>query len=287
MFNNEKVPYIGDFESTDDLISDDVPPLSGILSYNPNVYSEDVLKMQKRLNEIYAGVSGYKKIKEDGYFGSETLAAVNRYKEEHGLWNFGEYEGKVGETTWNHMFTSEPKVNSTGGQGNDKPVIANSQGSGNGLTDAPIELLGQAQVYAEFGGARRIVSLTDLQSGKTFNISWASSPGYHTDWSPATAEDVEIIKSILPNGEWSWDPRPAVVTIDGRQIAVGIHLRPHAQNFAPGNGLPSASNERPKDGWGPGGHMCMYYGDSPPNNSDWDKRMNEAARIAFNWGKGE
>ena len=123
--------------------------------------------------------------------------------------------------------------------------------------------------------------------GRLFNISWASSPGYHTDWSPATAEDVEIIKSILPNGEWSWDPRPAVVTIDGRQIAVGIHLRPHAQNFALGNGLPSASNERPKDGWGPGGHMCMYYGDSPPNNSDWDKRMNEAARIAFNWGKGE
>jgi cell wall-associated NlpC family hydrolase/uncharacterized membrane-anchored protein YhcB (DUF1043 family) len=82
-----------------------IPPLSGVLSYNPNVYSEEVLMMQKRLNEIYAGVSGYKKIKEDGYFGPETLEAVNRYKEEYGLWNFGEYEGKVGETTWNHMFS--------------------------------------------------------------------------------------------------------------------------------------------------------------------------------------
>ena len=116
MFNNEKVPYIGDFESTDDLISDDVPPLSGILSYNPNVYSEEVLMMQRRLNEIYAGVSGYKKIKEDGYFGPETLEAVNRYKEEYGLWNFGEYEGKVGETTWNHLFKSEtPKVSNNSG----------------------------------------------------------------------------------------------------------------------------------------------------------------------------
>ncbi len=84
-----------------------VPPLSGILSYNPNVYSEEVLMLQKRLNELYAGVSGYKKIKEDGYFGLETLAAVNRYKEEYGLWNFGEYEGKVGETTWNHLFKNE------------------------------------------------------------------------------------------------------------------------------------------------------------------------------------
>ena len=63
MFNNEKVPYIGDFESTDDLISDDVPPLSGILSYNPNVYSEEVLMMQRRLNEIFDGVKGYKKNK--------------------------------------------------------------------------------------------------------------------------------------------------------------------------------------------------------------------------------
>ena len=90
-----------------------IPPLSGILSYNPNVYSEDVLKMQKRLNEIYAGVSGYKKIKEDGYFGPETLAAVNRYKEEHGLWNFGEYAGKVGETTWNHMFSLKIEGNGT------------------------------------------------------------------------------------------------------------------------------------------------------------------------------
>jgi peptidoglycan hydrolase-like protein with peptidoglycan-binding domain len=68
-----------------------IPPLSGILSYSPNVYSEEVLMLQKRLNEIYAGVSGYEKLKEDGYFGSKTLEAVNMYKEEHGLWNFGEY----------------------------------------------------------------------------------------------------------------------------------------------------------------------------------------------------
>jgi hypothetical protein len=185
------------------------------------------------------------------------------------------------------MFSLSPKVNLISSQGNGKPVTVNPQGSGNALADAPIELLGQAQVYAEFGGERRIVSLKDLKSGKIFNISWASSPGYHTDWSPATAADVDIIKSILPNGEYSWDPRPAVVTIDGRQIAVGIHLRPHAQNFSSDNGLPSASNERPKDGWGPGGHMCMYYGDSPPNNTDWDKRMNATAKTAFNWGKGE
>ena len=113
-----------------------IPPLSGVLSYNPNVYSEEVLMMQKRLNEIYAGVSGYKKIKEDGYFGPETLAAVNRYKEEHGLWNFGEYEGKVGETTWRHLFTPRPgeKVqhneNPTVSKEKNEPVVVDDPGLG-------------------------------------------------------------------------------------------------------------------------------------------------------------
>jgi peptidoglycan hydrolase-like protein with peptidoglycan-binding domain len=121
-------------EKTDD---SSIPPLSGVLSYNPNVYSEEVLMLQRRLNEIYAGVSGYKKIKEDGYFGPETLAAVNRYKEEHGLWNFGEYEGKVGETTWNHMFgikieerSGQPEVNTVDDQKNDKSAVVNTQGTG-------------------------------------------------------------------------------------------------------------------------------------------------------------
>jgi peptidoglycan hydrolase-like protein with peptidoglycan-binding domain/uncharacterized membrane-anchored protein YhcB (DUF1043 family) len=110
-----------------------IPPLSGVLSYNPNVYSEEVLMMQRRLNEIYAGVSGYTKIKEDGYFGSETLAAVNRYKEEHGLWNFGEYAGKVGETTWNHMFSLKIEkrdvqqgASTTGGQANNPAPVSST-----------------------------------------------------------------------------------------------------------------------------------------------------------------
>jgi hypothetical protein len=116
-------------EKTDD---SSIPALSGVLSYNPNVYSEEVLMLQRRLNEIYAGVSGYKKIKEDGYFGPETLAAVNRYKEEYGLWNFGEYEGKVGETTWNHMFSL--KIEGRNGQSKLNP-ISNQENNGQNTTE--------------------------------------------------------------------------------------------------------------------------------------------------------
>lgn len=83
-----------------------LPILDGVLEYNINEYNADVLIMQKRLNELgYTDVDG-NKLEEDGIFGPRTLEAVNKYKEEYNLWNHGEYEGKVGITTWEHMFTN-------------------------------------------------------------------------------------------------------------------------------------------------------------------------------------
>ena len=66
-------------------------------SQKPNA---DVVIMQRQLVKL-----GYLDMKEGGwgYFGPKTLDAVNRYKDDNGLWNFGEYAGIVGETTWTHM----------------------------------------------------------------------------------------------------------------------------------------------------------------------------------------
>jgi len=92
--------------NVDDL---NIPPLTETLSFDPKKYSEDVLLLQKRLNVLGYTDAFNRKLDEDGYFGENTLAAVNKYKEENELWNFGEYAGKVGETTWRHLFTN-PKV---------------------------------------------------------------------------------------------------------------------------------------------------------------------------------
>ena len=83
----------------------DIPELKEVLSYDPSTYKEEVLLLQRRLNELEE--NDEYKIKEDGLFGKETLEAVNRYKEKYGLWNFGEYEGKVGQTTWEHLFNNQ------------------------------------------------------------------------------------------------------------------------------------------------------------------------------------
>jgi murein DD-endopeptidase MepM/ murein hydrolase activator NlpD len=130
--------------------------------------------LQKRLNEIYAGVSGYEKLKEDGYFGAKTLAAVNMYKEEHGLWNFGEYEGKVGETTWNHMFSlkiegkdGQHGTNTTGDQANNSVPVSSTGTGGNfgGYADF-LDKLGNRESSGNYGVVNQYNFLGKYQMGE-------------------------------------------------------------------------------------------------------------------------
>ena len=145
----------------------------------------------------------------------------------------------------------------------------------------------------------------DLQSMKTFIISWAPpSSGGHTDWSPMTATDTNVIKSILNSSKgykdaywddtssWSWAGRSGILELnDGqhvRRIAVGYHFRPHALiqgSAAPGWPLRDApeangvNGKAPAGGWTMGGHMCMYYHDSAGGTQS----CNTAAENAYNW----
>lgn len=84
--------------------STNIPKLQSDLKYNKTEYNEYVKILQKRLNELgYTGLNG-KPLEEHGYFRTETLEAVNRFKKDKNLWNFKQYEGRVGETTWEHLF---------------------------------------------------------------------------------------------------------------------------------------------------------------------------------------
>jgi len=64
-----------------------------------------VKRIQARLNLLgYSGADG-QSLLVDGDFGAQTLAAVNRFKDRNGLGNSGAYHGKVGEQTWNVLFS--------------------------------------------------------------------------------------------------------------------------------------------------------------------------------------
>ncbi|HOA80851.1 MAG TPA: peptidoglycan-binding protein, partial [Defluviitaleaceae bacterium] len=92
-----------------------------------------VVLLQKRLIELGYGDG----LEVNGIFDSKTLEAVNKYKEDYGLWNHDEYEGKVGETTWNHLFKNQ-KVPFVGGTTNElikdsDKGNAGNQGSNGGI----------------------------------------------------------------------------------------------------------------------------------------------------------
>lgn len=75
-----------------------ITPLQENLKRDPDIYKEEVKMLQQRLNEL-----GHN-IKVDGYFGDETLKAVNGFKEQYGLGNTDNYEGVVGNQTWLWLF---------------------------------------------------------------------------------------------------------------------------------------------------------------------------------------
>ncbi len=76
---------------------------TGLFDYNTRLsysqeYNEDVVALQQQL--WARGYLGALQSDEWGYFGTKTLNAVNRYKEDHGLGNSGQDYGVVGLETW-------------------------------------------------------------------------------------------------------------------------------------------------------------------------------------------
>ena len=139
---------------------------------------------------------------------------------------------------------------------------------------------------------RKTKQVIDLTTKKAFNVSWDSSPNYHSDCTPMTPQDTTVFKSIRnPNvsaddknywgqiSSWSWNARPAAIQLkDGTWVACGYHQRPHAAIMGgnPGHPFSNQSNTKPAGGWPLGGHFCLYYGDSPGGTP----KCNDAAKQA-------
>ena len=68
-----------------------------------SIKTKDIKTLQNRLNELGYTDNAGNALDVDGSFGPATEQAVNKYKDANGLWNFGEYRGVVGITTWESL----------------------------------------------------------------------------------------------------------------------------------------------------------------------------------------
>ena len=85
--------------------------LKKALSINTKGVSKEVELLQRKLNELgYTDAKG-RKLEEDGRFGANTLAAVNKYKSNKNINNKGANYGIVGETTWKILMSDTKVIN--------------------------------------------------------------------------------------------------------------------------------------------------------------------------------
>jgi len=113
-----------------------------------------------------------------------------------------------------------------------------------------------------------VLQVTDVRTGTVFFVrNW--SQGNHADVDTLTYEDTQILRRLY-GGRWSWDPRPVIVTYNGRNFAAAINGMPHGGTQNPSNGA--------------GGHFCIhFYGSTTHNgNRSYERTMQAAVREAFN-----
>lgn len=93
-------------------------------------------------------------------------------------------------------------------------------------------------------GLNYIATVYDIETGLSFNIK--RTYGYnHADCETLTAYDTSIMLQIY-GGEWSWDRRAIIVTVNGVPIAASMAGMPHA-----------GRDDMPEDKW-VSGRSCGY-----------------------------
>ena len=138
---------------------------------------------------------------------------------------------------------------------------------------APAAVNGNVELlsWAEFRNVvpqNAILHITDVRSSRTYNVKvW--SMGKHADVDPVTTNDTETLRATY-GGKWSWDPRPVLVSYNGRTFAGAINGMPHGGSNTAGNGV--------------NGHFCLHFPGSSTHNGNrsYEAHLQSAVMEAFN-----
>ena len=157
-----------------------------------------VVALQKDLKRL-----GHFSCSVTGYFGEKTQAAVRDFQRTNGL----TVDGIVGKNTIN-IIQSVLK-NSSSLAANDAYYTKSWFEGGNKVFDIG-----------------KVANVYDIDTGKSFNVK--RTFGYnHADCETLTKEDTRIMKEIY-GGNWSWERRAIILTVDGVKIPASMAGMPHA-----------------------------------------------------------
>lgn len=221
---------------------------------------------------------GYLSDAADGKFGSDTYSAVRQYQSDNGMERTGVVSREllarvvtesqtmpvIPETTTPPVAEEPPA---------DLPVgrvieVADEPAAPSTTATAPNSSVEKITWSTAKGliPEHQDLSVLDIRTGKTYVIR-AFSLGNHADVETATSSDTAALKSTY-GGKWSWDPRPVLVTFNGKTYAAAINGMPHGGDTIGSNGM--------------SGQICLHFKGSTTHNgnrsyeSDFQDAVSEA-----------
>lgn len=235
--------------------------LNKALSSEPSVLTYGVRHDRVSELQTYLHDLGYLSVQPTGFYGSLTSAAVSDFQKDNGLaitgnadstlftvlfnaidkkyapyTSYSNYVISAGDNTWS--------ISMKFGITQDDLLKANNLTANSVLYPGQTIKIPKVNVpvkshYYKYGeyldwftaaqyafpiGAKATV--IDYFSGKSFNIQRTIGSG-HADCETLTAQDTAIMKDIF-GGKWSWEDRPILLVVNGRQLAASIAGMPHA-----------------------------------------------------------
>lgn len=202
------------------------------------VASPEVLQIQKRLTDL-----DYFSYKATATYGNMTMQAIRTFQEINSL----SADGRVGETTYNLLFSNDAKRN---------PIPSSVKipfGPTATEAAAPFGKLSDWSSHIDVILANNTdYLLTDLYTGKQFNFQRTGGIN-HAKIEPTTTEDADIFLTLF-DGTPNWSKRPVTVLIGDTEYAASLQGWLYGDDLLSDNGIKGScdlyfENSKSEDGF--------------------------------------
>ena len=229
-----------------------------------------VLALQKKLKEL-----GVYDAKNSGYYCEYTEQAVIKFQSNYGL----AQDGIAGEKTLKALDSSL-----RGG------AVVSSRSSESRQANYLMSWFGGVNGVFARG---TVATVYDVETGLSFKIKRTFGTN-HADCETLTSYDTEIMKKVY-GGQWSWQRRAVIVSVNGTKIAASMNGMPHAglDKYSEGRYVSGRSggygygrNYDAVKGNNMNGHFCVHFYKSRTHSTNRiDEKHQAMLKKAADWAK--
>lgn len=251
-------------------------PASGVLK--KEMQGSAVTSLQKNLKKL-----GFFDFEVTGYYGDLTEAAVKKFQKKYGY----SQDGIAGKNT---LTLINKLVGASGNSAAKTAATASTAKKSSGSTNYMVSWSKGASSTFKIGS---VATIYDIATGLSFKAKRTYGHN-HADCEPVSAKDTATMKKIF-GGEWSWDRRAVIVTVNGTKMAASMAGMPHAgSETAAANrtinsrsgGYGRGTNLDAVKGNSMSGHFDIhFYGSKTHGTNRVDRAHQTMVKKAAEWAK--